>query len=100
VGSNNLNTTMEPLPFGVTALDPATYTHVVASMILVAAAALAGYSPARRATRVDPMRARPGTGTEHSIVGRLDAFEHRVPAVLQSGSKPCAACYRWHASCV
>jgi putative ABC transport system permease protein len=40
------------LLFGVKALDPLTYVGVAA--ILIAAAALASYLPARRATRVDP----------------------------------------------
>jgi len=46
---------MESLLFGVTALDPATY--VAGSAILVVTALLAGYLPARRAMRVDPMQA-------------------------------------------
>jgi predicted permease len=39
--------------FGVTAYDPATFAAV--AMVLGAVAALAGYVPARRAMRVDPM---------------------------------------------
>jgi len=46
---------MSSLLFGVTALDPLTYAAVAA--ILIAAAALASYLPARRATSVDPMDA-------------------------------------------
>jgi predicted permease len=46
---------MESQLFGVTALDPLTYGTVAA--ILTATGALAGYLPARRATRVDPMAA-------------------------------------------
>ena len=46
---------MSSLLFGVGALDPVTYAVVVA--ILIAAAALASYFPARRATAVDPVQA-------------------------------------------
>ena len=46
---------MSSLLFGVAALDPLTYAGVAA--ILIAAAALASYVPARRATRVDPLNA-------------------------------------------
>jgi ABC-type lipoprotein release transport system permease subunit len=41
--------------FGVTALDPVTYVTVCA--MLVVTAFVAGYLPARRVTRIDPMRA-------------------------------------------
>jgi putative ABC transport system permease protein len=43
---------MSSLLFRITALDPITYAAV--SLLLVTAAALASYIPARRATRVDP----------------------------------------------
>jgi predicted permease len=46
---------MSSLLFGVKALDPLTYAGVAA--ILIAAAALASYLPARRASRVDPLDA-------------------------------------------
>jgi predicted permease len=46
---------MESQLFGVTALDPATYVAV--TIILVVTGVLAGYLPARRATRVDPASA-------------------------------------------
>jgi len=46
---------VESLLFGVKALDPATYAAV--AVLLIGAAALASYLPARRATAVDPMEA-------------------------------------------
>jgi predicted permease len=46
---------MSSLLFGVTAFDPVTYSLVAA--VLIAAAALASYFPARRATTVDPVQA-------------------------------------------
>ena len=46
---------MSSLLFGVTALDPVTYAAV--SALLIAAAALASYLPARRAIVVDPVQA-------------------------------------------
>ncbi len=46
---------MKSLLFGITPLDPATYGAV--TVVLVAAATLASYFPARRATRVDPVEA-------------------------------------------
>jgi putative ABC transport system permease protein len=52
-GSLALTHTMESLLFGVTATDPLTFAGVI--LLLLAAALLACYIPARRATRVDPM---------------------------------------------
>lgn len=46
---------MSSLLFGVTALDPTTYA--AASTLLIAAAGLACYLPARRAAAVDPVQA-------------------------------------------
>jgi predicted permease len=55
VGAAALTRVMRTLLFGVDALDPATYAAVCA--LLVGAALVAAYLPARRATRVDPMHA-------------------------------------------
>src|SRR5690348_17082987 len=54
-GAIALTRFMGTLLFGVTPTDPATYAAVAA--ILVGAALLASYLPARRATRVDPILA-------------------------------------------
>jgi ABC-type antimicrobial peptide transport system permease subunit len=53
VGSLFLTRTVESLLFGVTAADPLTLGAM--TLVLVGAALLACYVPARRATRVDPM---------------------------------------------
>jgi putative ABC transport system permease protein len=55
VGAMVLTRFMGSLLFGVGATDPITYAAVAA--ILVGAALLASYLPARRATRVDPILA-------------------------------------------
>jgi putative ABC transport system permease protein len=44
--------TIESMLFGITALDPATFTAVAVGFAAVAA--LASYFPARHATKVDP----------------------------------------------
>jgi putative ABC transport system permease protein len=52
-GSLALTRTVESLLFGVTATDPLTFATV--TLLLIAAALLACYIPARRAAHVDPM---------------------------------------------
>ena len=46
---------MQGLLFGVTAYDPVTY--VIVPILILAVATLAGYLPARRAARMDPVAA-------------------------------------------
>jgi putative ABC transport system permease protein len=55
VTAAGLTRLMSSLLFGVTALDPVTYTSV--SALLIAAGVLASYLPARRAIAVDPIQA-------------------------------------------
>jgi predicted permease len=55
VAAAGLTRLMSSLLFGVTALDPVTYAAV--STLLVGAAVLASYFPARRAIAVDPVQA-------------------------------------------
>jgi putative ABC transport system permease protein len=53
VGSAAAMQSLSTLLFGVRALDPATFAGT--SIVLLAVAALAGFAPARRAMRVDPI---------------------------------------------
>ena len=55
VAAAGLTRLMSSLLFGVTALDPVTYTAVTA--LVIVAGVLASYLPARRAIAVDPVRA-------------------------------------------
>jgi len=55
IAAAGLTRLMASLLFGITALDPLTYA--VVPVFLLAAAALASYIPARRATTVDPVEA-------------------------------------------
>jgi ABC-type antimicrobial peptide transport system permease subunit len=55
VGAFALTRFMSTLLFGITPTDPPTFVAV--STLLIAVAALASYVPARRATKVDPVRA-------------------------------------------
>jgi ABC-type antimicrobial peptide transport system permease subunit len=55
VAAAGLTRLMSSLLFGVTALDPVTYAAV--STLLITAAGLASYLPARRAMAVDPVQA-------------------------------------------
>ncbi|HEX7175766.1 MAG TPA: ABC transporter permease [Pyrinomonadaceae bacterium] len=48
-----LTRVMSSLLFGVSATDPTTF--IIISLVLISAAVLASYIPARRATKVDPM---------------------------------------------
>jgi predicted permease len=52
-GSRVLSSALRSLLFGITASDPVTF--IEAGALLIAVAAIAGYIPARRASRIDPM---------------------------------------------
>jgi ABC-type antimicrobial peptide transport system permease subunit len=51
--SRALTSTLQSLLFGITPGDPVTFLGIGA--LLIAVAAFAGYLPARRASRIDPM---------------------------------------------
>ncbi len=55
VGSLALTRSVSGLLFGVTATDPATFAAML--LVLAIVAGLAGYLPARRASRIDPLAA-------------------------------------------
>jgi putative ABC transport system permease protein len=55
VAASILTRLMESLLFDISATDPATFVAI--PVVLVVAATLASYIPARRATRIDPLRA-------------------------------------------
>ena len=52
-GSRVLSTTLSSMLFGITTGDPVTFFEV--GTLLIAVAAIAGYIPAWRASRIDPM---------------------------------------------
>ncbi len=52
-GSRVLSNALGSLLFGITTGDPATFIEV--GTLLIAVAAVAGYIPARKASRIDPM---------------------------------------------
>jgi ABC-type antimicrobial peptide transport system permease subunit len=52
-GSQVLSGALSSLLFGITTGDPVTFIGV--GMLLVAVAAIAGYIPAWKASRIDPM---------------------------------------------
>jgi putative ABC transport system permease protein len=54
-GALALTRFVNSLMFGITAVDPLTYA--AASAVLILAVLLAGYLPARRAAKIDPMEA-------------------------------------------
>jgi ABC-type antimicrobial peptide transport system permease subunit len=55
IGSRILASAIGSLLFGVTAGDPPTFAGM--GVLLISVAAAAGYIPARRASRIDPMAA-------------------------------------------
>jgi ABC-type antimicrobial peptide transport system permease subunit len=55
LGSFALSKWIESLLFGTTATNPAIFSGVI--FLLCAVALIAAYVPARRASRIDPMRA-------------------------------------------
>ena len=55
VGSRVLSSALASLVFGITTTDPATFVEMGA--LLIAVAAVAGYVPAWKASRIDPMAA-------------------------------------------
>jgi ABC-type antimicrobial peptide transport system permease subunit len=53
IGASLLTRSLSGLLFGISATDPATFVGMLAALAIVAT--LAGYVPARRASRIDPV---------------------------------------------
>ena len=93
IGSVALTRTVESLLFGVTATDPLTFGGV--TLLLVGAALLACYLPARRATRVDPL-GRFAIRIIHRCIASLAARPHLCRV---SPSNFCCACAPFPRDC-
>jgi hypothetical protein len=80
-----LGRVLQSLLFGVSSADPSTYLAVTGLVLMVGA--LAGYRPARRATQIDPVRAR-GGGGEGRRPRRLSANNKNRPRMSLMSPAP------------